>query len=247
MHITIEVTGRPRRRIVVAVLALGLLLPATVLGASAFYSDVSSTSSFRASIDAITEAGITSGCGTGTFCPTANITRQQEAVFVHRAASRVAVATTIDDSTVGDDNLVGDVTITVGGTNALGIGANQFVTVSGAIGISGNTTAAGCPCTVGVYINDGSSFASSPGSFYVLPAMTYFQGMVEESWVFEAAPGSRSYVMEIYVASTDDVLTFSSLKLIAETSTFGHDGKDSLSAAGMAPAANEPRGSTPTR
>ena len=49
------------------------------------FTDVPSGHPFRADIDALATAGITGGCGSGRFCPSARITRAQMAAFLRRA------------------------------------------------------------------------------------------------------------------------------------------------------------------
>jgi hypothetical protein len=53
--------------------------------ASATFSDVPSTNTFFAAIEALSAAGITHGCGAGTFCPNEAVTRGQMAAFLSRA------------------------------------------------------------------------------------------------------------------------------------------------------------------
>ncbi len=49
------------------------------------FSDVSTSSSSYAYVEAAVEAGITAGCGDGKFCPNEEITRAQAATMIHRA------------------------------------------------------------------------------------------------------------------------------------------------------------------
>ena len=67
-----------------AAIGLALLgIPALVV-AGAFYSDVPETHPFRSDIDAITQAGLTNGCGGGKYCPDSPVTRGQVARFLNR-------------------------------------------------------------------------------------------------------------------------------------------------------------------
>lgn len=52
-------------------------------GVGTFWDDDASV--FQGDIEALVAAGITSGCGDGKFCPTANVTRGQMAAFLVRA------------------------------------------------------------------------------------------------------------------------------------------------------------------
>ena len=62
-------------------LARALDLPST---ANDYFTD-DETSSHEDNINRAAAAGITSGCGPGKYCPTANVTRGQMAAFLHRA------------------------------------------------------------------------------------------------------------------------------------------------------------------
>jgi hypothetical protein len=64
-----------------AFLARALDLPPTTTD---FFTDDGS-STFERDIDRLAAAGITTGCTPTTFCPTANVTREQMAAFLHRA------------------------------------------------------------------------------------------------------------------------------------------------------------------
>jgi len=75
---------RPPRRLLVLVLAAALLLPAGAVLASHQFTDVPTSHQFHNSIDAIADAGITTGCGGGRYCPNGLVTRGQMAAFLNR-------------------------------------------------------------------------------------------------------------------------------------------------------------------
>ena len=81
--------SRNQKRVVVSVaLAAFLLLPMTAFAATDFV-DVADNNKFKDSIAWMAENGITRGCNppaNDRFCPTANVTRQQMAAFMHRLA-----------------------------------------------------------------------------------------------------------------------------------------------------------------
>jgi hypothetical protein len=54
-------------------------------GADFFTDD--ETSIFEASINRLAASGITTGCGSGKFCPLTSVTREQMAAFLRRALS----------------------------------------------------------------------------------------------------------------------------------------------------------------
>ena len=79
----------PRRRrlalkFTVLGLTLALLLPAGAVLASHTFNDVPTSHQFHGSISAIAEAGITTGCGGGNYCPNGLVTRGQMAAFLSR-------------------------------------------------------------------------------------------------------------------------------------------------------------------
>ena len=78
--------GRPHRRawrLGVVGLVVALVIPAAALGGSEF-SDVPSSHKFHDDIQAIANAGITSGCGGSNYCPNGLVTRGQMAAFLNR-------------------------------------------------------------------------------------------------------------------------------------------------------------------
>ena len=68
--------------VVLGILALGL---SSGLAFAANFLDVSPNSWAFGYISAISDAGITAGCGGGNYCPTAIVTREQMAAFIVRA------------------------------------------------------------------------------------------------------------------------------------------------------------------
>ena len=69
-----------------AIPVLLLTLVAFPLGALAShqFGDVPDSNPFHADIDALADSGVTTGCGGGNFCPSANVTREQMAAFMNR-------------------------------------------------------------------------------------------------------------------------------------------------------------------
>lgn len=71
-----QLQTRAKRTAAVAVAALVLITPAVALAAHQF-SDVPTSHPFHYDIDALVDAGVTSGCGGGKFCPGAYVTRDR--------------------------------------------------------------------------------------------------------------------------------------------------------------------------
>lgn len=82
--------GRSPRRLLTALLVLGLAVAAPIaVSAAASFVDVPDTHTFSADIQWLADAGVTKGCNPPTndrFCPEGNVTRGQMAAFMHRLA-----------------------------------------------------------------------------------------------------------------------------------------------------------------
>jgi len=74
-------TSTVTREQMAAFLVRALDLPSTPTD----YFDDDESSTFENDINALREAGITTGCTATTFCPRATVTREQMAGFLHRA------------------------------------------------------------------------------------------------------------------------------------------------------------------
>jgi len=77
---------KPRllRRLALIGLVLALMIPAGVVLANHQFSDVPTGSSIHDDVEALVEAGVTSGCGGGKYCPADAVTRGQMAQFLNR-------------------------------------------------------------------------------------------------------------------------------------------------------------------
>ena len=147
-----------RARLVAALLvAVGLILPGTAL-ASHVFSDVPNSSTFHASVAALAEAGITTGCAAGKYCPADPVRRDQMAAFLTRGLGRVT-GSTIEPRTVmpaESDVVLSELSIETEGR------ANLFALATFPVSMGGGTY----PCTANFYISvDG---ASSNDSLYTV-------------------------------------------------------------------------------
>ena len=87
IHVDIELPALPKRRTRRIALALVLALAVAVPGlalASHQFGDVPNANPFHGDISAIANAGVTSGCGGGNYCPDRNVTRGEMAAFMNR-------------------------------------------------------------------------------------------------------------------------------------------------------------------
>ncbi|HEY8237956.1 MAG TPA: S-layer homology domain-containing protein [Candidatus Limnocylindrales bacterium] len=92
-----------RRLATAAFLVVGLLAFPLGVIASHQYSDVPDSNPYHADIDAITDAGVTTGCGNGSmYCPSAFVTREQMAAFMNRLGALQAGKTPVVNATKVD-------------------------------------------------------------------------------------------------------------------------------------------------
>jgi len=88
--------GTPAGRMIIAALALGLIaVPASLTQASDAFTDVPSSHIFHDDINAIFDAGVTTGCTAGKYCPSRNVTRGQMAAFLNRLGALSAEKTPV--------------------------------------------------------------------------------------------------------------------------------------------------------
>jgi hypothetical protein len=80
MHV--RISRRLAILLATAIFAIGA--PIGLVLASHQFSDVPNTNPFHGDISAIADAGVTSGCGGGKFCPDRNVTRAEMAAFLNR-------------------------------------------------------------------------------------------------------------------------------------------------------------------
>ena len=93
MQVSIRLSRR--RMAAIAFLVAGLLaVPAYVL-ASHQFTDVPTSNTFHDDIDAIADAGVTTGCAAGKYCPKDFVTREQMAAFLNRLGALEAGKTPV--------------------------------------------------------------------------------------------------------------------------------------------------------
>lgn len=129
-------------------IVIAVLVPAISLAAHQF-TDVPSSSPYHGNISKLVESGITAGCGSGKFCPKANVTREQMAAFLTRGLGRVAGGRGWIPFHEADEYYVTTVSIAAGGAS----GGSGFVQVNASL--TGFTDLAGvCPCWIYAWIAD---------------------------------------------------------------------------------------------
>ena len=91
-----------------ALLGAAIAFPLGVIGSHQFI-DVPTSSTFHADIDAIRDAGVTTGCAAGKYCPKDFVTREQMAAFLNRLGALQAGKTPVvnADKVDGKDEVLG--------------------------------------------------------------------------------------------------------------------------------------------
>ena len=91
-----------------AMLGAAIAFPLGVI-ASHQFTDVPTSSTYHNDIDAIRDAGITTGCAVGKYCPKDFVTREQMAAFMNRLGALQAGKTPVvnADKVDGEDEVLG--------------------------------------------------------------------------------------------------------------------------------------------
>jgi hypothetical protein len=218
-----RVARRPwRARLAAALLvSLGIILPGTVLASHAF-SDVPTSSTFHAAVAALAEAGITTGCASGKYCPADAVRRDQMAAFLTRGLGRVA-GSTIEPQTVmpGQTEVtLSELTIETQGRANLHVLATFPITMGGG----------SYPCTANFYISvDGANSSESPYTVMrhrqnVAPPVSSRDQMAGQA--IRIVEGGSHAVELILIAITDGTcnVTINAGLLTATVVPFGPDG-----------------------
>jgi hypothetical protein len=151
MHVSINIdVNRPnlrasRRRVLVALVAVALALPAAAY-ASHQFTDVPDGHTFHGDIGKAKGAGLTAGCTPSSFCPDANVSRGQMTAFLNRGLGRIARSDISASITSGTQQTGGTVTLRAGNPS----GGTQIIYLIASV--HATTTAAGCPCELALNI-----------------------------------------------------------------------------------------------
>lgn len=214
--------------------ALAAAIAAGTVMASHDFTDVPDSHVFHAEISNLVNAGITSGCDVGLYCPDSPVTRAQMAAFLGRGLGRAALvngASPTIGSGAGFGPFVTLATLTI---SVPGTSGTQFVNLQGEASLFTNSTrAAACTttiyCNVYLYLFDGVTLVaesfiriSADGSGGTIPVSTAL-----------AAPGgtSKTYTLQVRALNinTDAVWVYKP-RLIASTFPFGRTGGSTLAA-----------------
>ena len=177
--------GRRRLAIAGPIVLILLLVPALV-AANHQFGDVATGASYHDEVEALVGAGITSGCGSGNYCPGSAVNRGQMAQFMVRglgvAASGYGELAAEDTS----EFYVATVAIRTGGLP----GGTGYLTVDADLNVLDLTGT--CPCGVIFSVEETTTFEGGPvgtmGTSPVVEGGSAASGSV--SWVFEVPTGT---------------------------------------------------------
>lgn len=107
-----------RSSLALAVLVAALAFPLGVLATHQF-SDVATSASYHDDVEALVNAGITTGCATGLYCPSSPVTRGQMAQFLNRLGSLDGTTPPSVDADKVDGLEPADIAALAGGSRSL--------------------------------------------------------------------------------------------------------------------------------
>lgn len=242
--------GRRRRIIFVALVALGLAVP-TAAYASHQFNDVADSNPFHDDIDALADAGITAGFGDGGFHPTAAVSRQSMAAFLHRALPRVSESNVVLASSVSDTDgavTIGDVRLKTPESSATG---TQFVELTATVVLDPFTLptecgTSGCSLTFSWIDVDTVCFPACFPIPFPVNTLEVFYGsddgprtMTVMAMVPEPMNNDGTYSLQMTVNTPDvsDAYFVDGIVLRASTAAYGWDGTSTWNEPGATEAA----------
>jgi hypothetical protein len=175
--------------------ALALFLVPVAAIAAAGFTDVADDNVFVADIQWMKDSGITLGCNppaNDRYCPTANVTRQQMAAFMHRlAANRVVDAGTVEGLTAAE---LKGTTGPAGPAGADGDTITFYKVEASTVAWNNSTVGSNPACTAGDQAISGSFTTLNPGPTSYITMTTNSLSADGGSWVFEGmGEGVGSY------------------------------------------------------
>lgn len=193
------------------------------------FTDVPDSNPFHDDIDAIADAGITTGFPDGGYHPTDPVSRQGMAAFMHRGFTRTDGANTF--STFSDTAVhnLASATITAGGEDSGG----GFVVVIADATFS-TASEASCPCKVGLSVTDGSLTTGQRNetvSDEASPDGSAFASVTTASIFSIPAGETRTYTAQGFRIDSDAATspsTSMASNLVALYVPFSGDGDNSL-------------------
>lgn len=144
--------NRPVRlwHLAVTVALVSLVVGAGTAVAGGSFADVAPEDPFYGEIEAIADAGITTGYGDGTYRPGASVSRGAMAAFMGRGFSRASGASgTLTDPQDTFTYGIAGTQVTAGAAS----GSGGYVVVTGHASM--NSRGPNCPCAIDVSVTDG--------------------------------------------------------------------------------------------
>jgi hypothetical protein len=196
------------RRVALFGLALALVIPAgIVLAGGQTFADVPPTHQFFTSIEAVADAGVTTGCGDGTnYCPNGLVTRGQMAAFMNRlgalapGSSPKVNATELDglDSSAFARPLMA--VVNADGTLARGVGADGVATAgTGNYRVSFDRNIRNCAYTATIGLA-GASGTETPGFITVVGDALDVNGVYVTTDDIAGASANRAFHLAVTCA-----------------------------------------------
>jgi hypothetical protein len=226
---------RPRRRrrlLFGVVVAIAVLIPATVYASDRF-SDVRSGSVFHDAASALADAGISVGCERGRFCPGVSVSRGQMAGFLHRGLGRASFADNVADLDSESEYTAVPATATVeaGGES----GGTGYVVLNGTVSVFTDEDVTDCPCEIEAFVYRAGDDAQGPSAWAQLPAepdseTDQTNANVAVSWVVPIATGTEeTYHLAVFLNGSRPAHARAEASLTAIYVPFGEDVPDPAS------------------
>jgi hypothetical protein len=223
--------ARPRRRHMAVLVGLLLAgIPGVVLASHEFF-DVPDANLFHDDIAAIAEAGITAGFGDGGYHPSAAVTRQSMAAFMHRGFGHAAMVIAEPPVSAGlavaaGVYMAGDKSVRLLNVDVPGASnpftPSQLVVLHGHVEFDTSMDVAekGCPCQFGAVIEDTTFADSTFAQSQVFESSSETPGhySFETEGILIATPGLHTYSLNVFMASRNDTTNSASFEFDQQSS-----------------------------
>ena len=237
--------SRARRSAVVAFVA-GMLVGAPMVALAIHqFPDVPNTNPFHNNIAAIANAGITTGCGGGNYCPDAAVDRAQMAAFMHRGFGRVA-ANTVNTASAALTTTYREVNSVDLLPGAVGAGSTGFLQADGIVQFR-STDATGCPCILEAFarLDDGTALVGRTSVITAPATAGTWIGTVPITGSIKVSSGSQTVEIVARLMTGSGSWTVAGSELQALYVPFGAAGGTTLGDAPSEPGGDGGPGSVP--
>jgi hypothetical protein len=210
------------RRRTVLLLVVAVLAIAAPAAAGHVFGDVPTTNTHHEAIAELADAGVTAGCTDDAFCPGQSVTRAQMASFLRRGGTRVSSDHSVTTLALGSGALASGVPVTVEVDLAGAPGGSAHLALQGAVTVTADSGATGCPCEVEAFVYRAGDEAQGPSSWSTLPAGEASVA-VPVSWGLSVPSDARhEYRVAVFVEGVADVAPYrAEASLTAVSAPFG--------------------------